>query len=113
MLLSANTLRNLEVYRNTSDGGYKGSLLWLLDHTTTRMGKRLLREWVGRPLIVKSKLEERVEAVEELLEDEKGRVSGLKGLLKGMPDLMRGLVRIQSGRVSRSCSLYTPEKDEG
>lgn len=54
MMLNANTLNNLEVYRNSDNGGQKGSLLWLLDHCTTRMGKRLLREWVGRPLVVKS-----------------------------------------------------------
>lgn len=63
------------------------------------MGKRLLKEWVGRPLVVKERLEERVGAIEELLEDQSGRVAALKGLLKGMPDLMRGLVRITSSRV--------------
>lgn len=53
MLLNSNTLANLEVYRNADDGGEKGSLLWLLAATTTKMGKRQLREWVGRPLVDK------------------------------------------------------------
>lgn len=54
MLLNANTLANLEIYRNADDGGEKGSLLWLLAVTTTKMGKRQLREWVGRPLVDKA-----------------------------------------------------------
>lgn len=53
MLLNANTLNNLEVYRNSDDGGQKGSLFWLLDHCCTKAGRRLLREWVGRPLVNK------------------------------------------------------------
>jgi DNA mismatch repair protein MSH3 len=54
MLLNANTLANLEVYRNADDNGEKGSLLWLLAGTATKMGKRQLREWVGRPLVDKA-----------------------------------------------------------
>ncbi|KAL7413339.1 muts domain V-domain-containing protein [Mrakia frigida] len=97
-LLSATTLNNLEVYRNSDDGGQKGSLLWLLDHCSTRMGKRMLREWVGRPLVAKSELDLRSNAVSELLDDSSSLVPPLKTLLKTLPDLPRGLVRIQYGR---------------
>lgn len=122
MLLKANTLANLEVYRNDDDGGSKGTLMWLLDSTSTKMGRRLLREWVGRPLVDKTcvlsfsclpktqltlcwscrKLDERIEAVAELASDSGERVVKIKSLLKNLPDLARGLVRIQSGRVSFS-----------
>ena len=58
-------LKLSEVYRNQTDGGVYGSLLWrrwrthrspimltrVLDHTRTRMGRRLMREWIGRPLL--------------------------------------------------------------
>lgn len=51
MLLNGNTLANLEIYRNSTDFTEKGSLFWILNHTKTRFGKRLLRKWVGRPLV--------------------------------------------------------------
>lgn len=53
MLLAANTLSNLEIYRNETDGSVKGSLIWVLDKTKTKFGARLLRSWVGKPLIDK------------------------------------------------------------
>lgn len=53
MLLAANTLINLEVYRNETDNTTHGSLIWILDRTKTKFGARLLRTWVGRPLVDK------------------------------------------------------------
>jgi len=101
MLLSANTLGNLEIYRNQTDYSVKGSLLWLMDNTKTKMGKRMLRDWIGRPLVTIAMLEERLDAITELKDDNTLTLEKLKGLLKGaMPDLGRGLSRIQYGRVS-------------
>lgn len=101
MLLSANTLGNLEIYRNQTDYSVKGSLLWLMDNTKTKMGKRMLRDWIGRPLVNIAMLEERLDAITELKDDNTLTLEKLKGLLKGaMPDLGRGLSRIQYGRVS-------------
>jgi DNA mismatch repair protein MSH3 len=101
MLLSANTLANLEIYRNQTDYSVKGSLLWLMDHTKTKMGKRMLRDWIGRPLVNVAMLEERLEAIAELKDDNTLTLEKMKGLLKGqMPDLGRGLSRIQYCRVS-------------
>jgi len=51
MLLAANTLTNLEIYRNETDQTTYGSLLWVLDRTKTKFGARLLRNWIGRPLV--------------------------------------------------------------
>ena len=53
MLLAANTLTNLEIYRNETDNTTHGSLMWVLDRTKTKFGARLLRSWVGRPLVDK------------------------------------------------------------
>ena len=101
MLLSANTLINLEIYRNQTDYGSKGSLLWLMDHTRTKMGKRLLRDWIGRPLVNVDLLEERLDAVTEIKDNASLTLEKLKGLFKGsIPDLGRGMSRIQYGRVS-------------
>ncbi|EAU34782.1 hypothetical protein ATEG_04335 [Aspergillus terreus NIH2624] len=103
MLLNGNTLMSLEIYQNQTDHSSRGSLFWTLDRTQTRFGQRLLRKWVGRPLLDKSKLEERVNAIEELKSMEKvAMVERLKGVLgKAKCDLEKILIRIYYGRCTR------------
>lgn len=103
MLINGTTLESLEVYRNATDHQEKGSLFWAINKTHTRFGQRLLRKWIGRPLLDKDKLEERVAAVEELLENQSTwRVDKLEGLLKSTKaDLERSLIRIYYGKCSR------------
>ncbi|KAJ3164440.1 Mismatch repair protein msh3 [Geranomyces variabilis] len=103
MVLNANALASLEVYQNSTDGTERGSLLWVLDHTKTRFGRRMMRKWIGRPLVQISKLQERVDAVEEtLLEDAKENplVRRIKGLVCQLPDLERSIARIHYGRIT-------------
>ncbi|GFZ42602.1 MutS protein homolog 3 [Saitozyma sp. JCM 24511] len=102
MLLSSNTLVNLEIYRNQTDGGLYGSLLWLLDHTKTRMGRRLMREWIGRPLLDVVALQARVDAIEEIMESNTYHMEKLRSLLVNMPDLVKGLTRVQYGKATPS-----------
>ena len=101
MLLNGTTLTSLEIYQNQTDHCEKGSLFWTLDRTQTRFGQRLLRKWVGRPLLDRAKLEERIGAVEELKDDKRSlRVDRIKHLLfeiKG--DLEKSLIRIYYGKV--------------
>ena len=101
MLLNGTTLTSLEIYQNQTDHTEKGSLFWTLDRTQTRFGKRLLRKWVGRPLLDKARLEERIAAVEELKDGEgNANVQKLKGLLaKVKSDLEKSLIRIYYGKV--------------
>ncbi|KAI0194564.1 muts domain V-domain-containing protein [Astrocystis sublimbata] len=103
MLVNGTTLESLEVYRNSTDHAEKGSLFWALDKTLTRFGRRLLRKWVGRPLLDKDRLEERVAAVEELLENAStNKVDQLEHLLKNTKtDLERSLIRIYYGKCTR------------
>ncbi|KAG5354224.1 hypothetical protein C0989_003737 [Termitomyces sp. Mn162] len=100
MLLAANTLTNLEIYRNETDGTVIGSLLWLLDKTKTKFGARLLRSWIGRPLVDKRMLNERAEAVEEILESPSEQLVTLRQILRKLPDLAKGLCRIQYGQCT-------------
>ena len=65
MLLDRNTRRNLELTESIRGRNRKGSLLALLDKTSTAMGGRLLRSWIEQPLIDKAKIERRLDAVEE------------------------------------------------
>ncbi|KAJ3178596.1 Mismatch repair protein msh3 [Geranomyces variabilis] len=103
MILNANALASLEVYQNSTDGTERGSLLWVLDHTKTRFGRRMMRKWIGRPLVEIGKLQERVDAVEEiLLEDAKETplIRRIKGLVCQLPDLERSITRIHYGRIT-------------
>ncbi|KAG7452688.1 uncharacterized protein BT62DRAFT_958683 [Guyanagaster necrorhizus] len=100
MLLAANTLQNLEIYRNETDYTTRGSLMWILDHTKTRFGARLLRYWVGRPLVDKVALQQRIDAVEEILASSSEKLVGLRQVLKGLPDLAKGLCRIHYGQCT-------------
>ncbi|KAI0896805.1 muts domain V-domain-containing protein [Annulohypoxylon nitens] len=103
MLINGTTLESLEVYRNSTDHTEKGSLFWALDKTVTRFGQRLLRKWIGRPLLDKERLEERVAAVEELVENAStAKVDQLERLLKNTKtDLERSLIRIYYGKCTR------------
>ncbi|KAG2185327.1 hypothetical protein INT44_002117 [Umbelopsis vinacea] len=102
MTLNANTMANLEIYRNSTNYGEKHSLFWILNHTNTSFGKRLLKRWVGRPLINKGLLEERTNAVEELISTDNPKVPKIRSLLKHLPDLEKGLCRIHYGKSSPS-----------
>ncbi|KAH8676130.1 muts domain V-domain-containing protein [Xylariales sp. PMI_506] len=103
MLINGTTLESLEVYRNQTDHVEKGSLFWALDKTLTRFGQRLLRKWIGRPLLDQERLEERVAAVEELLNNvSTPKVDQLERLLiNTKTDLERSLIRIYYGKCSR------------
>jgi DNA mismatch repair protein MSH3 len=103
MLLNGNTLSSLEIYQNQTDYTARGSLFWTMDRTKTRFGQRLLRKWVGRPLIDKERLEERIAAVEELKEGEHTvPVDKVKFLLgKIRTDLEKVLIRIYYKKCTR------------
>ncbi len=65
MLLDAHTRRNLELTESIRGRGRKGTLLQLLDRTSTAMGGRQLRSWVEQPLIDRMKINERLDSIEE------------------------------------------------
>ena len=65
--IDINTRRNLEISETLRDKSKKGSLLGVMDKTNTAMGGRLLRKWVEQPLICKKTIEDRLNAVEEIL----------------------------------------------
>jgi DNA mismatch repair protein MSH3 len=103
MTLNSNTLNSLEIYVNQTDQEEKGSLFWRLDRTKTRFGKRMLRSWVGRPLLDKARLEQRINAVEEIKDSDGTRESDrLKRVLTRIKsDLEKILLRIYYKRASR------------
>uniref|UniRef100_A0A671U6Q0 DNA mismatch repair protein MSH3 n=1 Tax=Sparus aurata TaxID=8175 RepID=A0A671U6Q0_SPAAU len=100
MTLSAATLRNLEILNNQTDGGVKGSLLWVLDHTRTPFGRRLMRKWVSQPLTDPQYISERQDAVQELLQSHSLTLNSVRSLLSHLPDLERGVCSIYHKKSS-------------
>ncbi|OJF95782.1 DNA mismatch repair protein MutS [Alkalibacterium sp. 20] len=91
--------RNLELSASLRDGTKRGTLLWLLDETKTSMGGRMLKSWLDKPLIQKSKIEERMNYVESLLNHFFER-NDLKDLLDKVYDLERLAGRTAFGTVN-------------
>jgi DNA mismatch repair protein MutS len=96
LVLDTPTRRNLELVESLADGGRKGTLLDVLDHTKSAMGGRLLREWILRPLVELERIQDRLDAVEELAfrAIERGR---LRAALGSVQDLDRILGRVILG----------------
>jgi DNA mismatch repair protein MutS len=93
------TQRNLEIFRNRRDGGSEGTLIDVLDETVTRMGGRMLREWLARPLVDAEAIRARHAAVETALA-QRSRRTALRSLLRGLPDLARIVGRVGHGSAA-------------
>ena len=93
MNLDYTAVRNLELTETMRSKSKKGSLLWVLDKTKTAMGKRMLRSWVEQPLLDLFSIEERLNAVQELVGDTILR-GELMEYLSGIRDLERLLTRV-------------------
>ncbi|HSB60389.1 MAG TPA: DNA mismatch repair protein MutS, partial [Vicinamibacteria bacterium] len=96
LVIDGLTRRNLELVESMSDGTRRGTLLDVLDRTRTAMGARLLRDWILRPLVDLERIQDRLDAVEELAfrTVERGR---LREALGGVQDLDRILGRVSLG----------------
>lgn len=65
MIIDSSTRRNLELVETIREKQKRGSLLWVLDKTRTAMGARTLRSFVEQPLIERTEIEERYDAIDE------------------------------------------------
>ena len=88
MMLDRSTRRNLELTASIRDGGRWGTLIWVLDHTRTAMGGRLIRSWVDQPLTDINMINARLDAVEEFKNHSLLRLD-LKKILGSIYDLER------------------------
>lgn len=100
MLLNGNTMTNLEIYQNQTDFTTHGTLMSILDHTSTKFGARLLKNWIGKPLTNRLILNQRIDAVEEIKSSKSPQLVELCRVLKRLPDLAKGLCRIQYGKCT-------------
>ena len=99
MLLDSSTRRNLELCETLREKQKRGSLLWVLDKTKTAMGGRTLRTWIEQPLIHKSEIEKRLDAVNELCKDGVSR-DEIREYLNPIYDLERLLGKVSYGSAN-------------
>lgn len=99
LFIDTYTLRNLEITRNLRDGGKKDTLYDVLDFTKTAMGSRLLRKWLEYPLLSPKKINDRLDAVANLVSDFSLR-NNLREQLKEIYDFERLLTRMEVGTVN-------------
>jgi DNA mismatch repair protein MutS len=96
MTLDASTRRNLELIETIRDGSVLGSLLGELDHCVTPMGKRMMRQWVSKPLLEVEQIQKRQQGVLLLARNGMLRAE-LRAALKPISDLERLTTRLVSG----------------
>jgi DNA mismatch repair protein MutS len=99
MLLDAQTRRNLELFQSSRQGTVAGSLLSVIDLTRTPMGGRLLKRWLGYPLLDVARLVERQDAVDRFHGNNIAR-GQLIGLLHQIGDLERLVNRVRGSHAN-------------
>jgi len=96
MTLDAATRRNLELTETIRGGETKGSLLGVLDCTVTPMGKRLLRQWVSKPLLDVEAIRDRLDGVAYFHQEGVLRAE-IREALTSLQDLERLVNRVIGG----------------
>lgn len=96
MTLDAQTRRNLELFQTSHLRTTSGSLLSVIDFTKTAMGGRLLKRWLGQPLLDIAGLTRRQEVIEWLHHRNITRARVLD-LLGQLADLERLVNRARGG----------------
>ncbi|MEE8218022.1 MAG: DNA mismatch repair protein MutS, partial [Vicinamibacteria bacterium] len=96
LIIDSVTRRNLELTESLADGSRRGTLLDVLDHTRTPMAARLVRDRILRPLVELERIQDRLDAVEELAFRalDRGR---LRETLGSVQDLDRIVGRVTLG----------------
>ena len=97
--MDINTRRNLELTSNMRTKEKKGTLLWVLDKTSTAPGARMLRHWIEHPLLNSREINKRQSAVEELFGNFMLR-ENVTELLSGVLDLERLITKIVYGTAN-------------
>lgn len=99
MALDINARRSLELTERMRDKSKKGTLIWVLDKTSTSMGGRLLRRWINDPLLEIEEIKERLDAVKELKDNMILR-DDIINLLKKVYDIERLAGKISYGNAN-------------
>ena len=112
LILDGQTLLNLEILESPNDPTHAGTLFKLLNYAVTPYGKRMFRKWVCHPLRSVEAINDRLDAIEDLLlANDAQDTARLR--LKKMPDLERVMARIHTGscKVKDFIQLLASLKD--
>jgi DNA mismatch repair protein MutS len=93
MRLDDATIEHLELFENRMHGGARHTLFGVLNLTRTPMGARLLRDWLGEPLLDAQAIDRRLDGVEELAANAVSR-EALRQVFAQIRDLERTVARI-------------------
>ncbi len=105
MALDVNTQKNLELFRSSRLGTTEGSLLSVIDLTKTAMGGRLLKRWLGQPLVDVTELAKRQDAISWFCDNTLARNQTIS-LLGDAADLERLINRVR-GNVATPRELIS------
>ena len=119
MRLDRSTIKNLEITETLYDKNVNGSLFGVLDKCKSAMGSRKMKQWLKEPLINRKKIEARLDAVEEIKNNDLMR-NNIRMLLNSIYDLERIIAKISLGSASardllalkQSLFVLTDIKDE-
>ena len=99
MALDSRTRRNLELFEGGRGQQRELSVLAAIDRTRTVLGTRLLRRWLGQPLLDLAEVQRRLDAVDCFFRDGLTR-SAVQSALAGVADLERIVGRVVAGSVA-------------
>ncbi len=102
--LDASSRRNLEIVETMRERKKRGSLLWVVDHTQTSMGARLLKNWLSLPLQDEKEINVRLDSVEDFVNNLIQRQE-LKEKLNQITDIERIAGRIAYGNFNPKDAL--------
>ncbi len=99
LLLDSVAVKNLELVKSMRDGKRYGTLLSVLDKTQTPMGSRNLYSWILNPLLDVNKINYRLDAVQEIFEDNLLR-NALIDVLSVIRDTERLAGKVSNGNLT-------------
>ena len=98
LIMDGATARNLELTRNSQDGGRQSTLFAVMDGAATPMGSRMIQKWIARPLVKKEGVLQRQEAVSAFVADVM-LMQMMQQLLSPIGDIERVIGRIVLSRA--------------
>lgn len=103
LYMDATAKLNLELTETIFERKQQGTLFWVMNKTTTTMGKRKLLDWLNKPLRDEKEINNRLDAVEELINNNIAR-DDIFELLKTFSDVERLCGRLSYGSIGpRGC----------
>ena len=99
LILDHQSRRNLEITQTVRDGSYQGSLLSVVDKTSTAMGGRALRRWLQQPLLSLKGIRARHDTIDELIQNNDLR-QDIQRVLRQIYDLERLTGRTGAGTAN-------------